>query len=526
MRISAKDTICGLRPAQLKDLFARNDFSTLRAAKKMGMDVRQASETLIALCEADWICFNGTRDYIDHWMVSELGHRLLATPLVPRFPREEGRRIVDEVIEMARVINREPERSRRIKEIRLFGSVLTGSQDETVGDVDMVVLVERRVLPREILKELEQAECKGAPVGLDYVDQLFWSRKQILRRLKNVSRKLSLHDEDDLRALGAPYQTVYAYDVDREREVPFDAAVKEAEIPTETAQTAIEFNWLAKRHEDRTDLPEMPAKAPREAYVRASALQQALHMWLRGAPIELIAKTVGMSKSGVSAYLASCHSRKPVDFKFDSSFRATVSHALEPQRDYWIGVKLDVWAPRQVMIEVNAKRSDNRSIVGNARLGVNHDIVCEGDSRIFPTLVKIVDFALRWYRHMGKHFGELRCMVSTAFSPEDKPESLVAPWPIEFGILEPSMDEALRKRIPVATKASPAMLELTMAERIQIKQYEERGGHFFKTRSILGREARKLASLAHTIAAKRRPMAGLDETLRFYHYIDPAGQAS
>ncbi|MGG2305187.1 hypothetical protein ACE4Z6_27570, partial [Salmonella enterica] len=86
--------------------------------------------------------------------------------------------------------------------------------------------------------------------------------------------------------------------------------------------------------------------------------------WLRGAPIELIAKTVGMSKSGVSAYLASCHPRQPVDSKFDSSFRATVSYALEPQRDCWIGVKLDVLAPRQVMIEVNAKRSDNRSIVG------------------------------------------------------------------------------------------------------------------------------------------------------------------
>jgi hypothetical protein len=77
---------------------------------------------------------------------------------------------------------------------------------------------------------------------------------------------------------------------------------------------------------------------------------------LRGAPIDLIAKTVGMSKSGVSAYLASCHSRRPVYFKFDSSFRATVSHALEPQRDYWIGVKLDVMAPRK--IEVIAKRSD------------------------------------------------------------------------------------------------------------------------------------------------------------------------
>jgi hypothetical protein len=57
---------------------------------------------------------------------------------------------------------------------------------------------------------------------------------------------------------------------------------------------------------------------------------------------------------------------------------------------------------------------------------------------------------------MGKHFGELRCVVSTAFSPEDKPEPLVAPWPIEFGLLEPSMDEALRKQISAATKACDA----------------------------------------------------------------------
>jgi hypothetical protein len=93
-------------------------------------------------------------------------------------------------------------------------------------------------------------------------------------------------------------------------------------------------------------------------------------------------------------------------------------------------------------------------------------------------------------------------------------------WP-----LEPSMDEALRKQISAATKAWPAML-VTMAERIKIKQYEGAGSHLFKTRSIRGREARKLASLAHTIDAKRRPMAGLDETLRFYHYIEPACQAS
>jgi predicted regulator of amino acid metabolism with ACT domain len=42
--------------------------------------------------------------------------------------------------------------------------VLTGSDDETAGDVDLVVLVERR-LPKEILGQLEQAEAAISPVS-------------------------------------------------------------------------------------------------------------------------------------------------------------------------------------------------------------------------------------------------------------------------------------------------------------------------------------------------------------------------
>jgi hypothetical protein len=40
---------------------------------------------------------------------------------------------------------------------------------------------------------------------------------------------------------------------------------------TETAQTASEFNWLAKRREDRTDFPEMPAKAPKRSLCQSEA---------------------------------------------------------------------------------------------------------------------------------------------------------------------------------------------------------------------------------------------------------------
>jgi hypothetical protein len=83
-----------------------------------------------------------------------------------------------------------------------------------------------------------------------------------------------------------------------------------------------------------------------------------------------------MSKSGVLAYLASCHSQQPVDFKFDS-FRATVSHALGRSVIAGLALNSTFWLPAQVMIVVNAKRSDNRSMVGNARLLANHDIVAK-----------------------------------------------------------------------------------------------------------------------------------------------------
>jgi hypothetical protein len=132
----------------------------------------------------------------------------------------------------------------------------------------------------------------------------------------------------------------------------------------------------------------MPAKAPK-GYRQGERVAAGIAYVLRGAPIDLIADcwNVQIRRVGLSG---SCHSRRPVYFKFDSSFRATVSHALEPQRDYWTLSSL--WLPDK------QDRSDRETIGRHCRQRPplwNFDTVCEGDSRIFPMLVQILDFALR-----------------------------------------------------------------------------------------------------------------------------------
>lgn len=526
MRISAKDTICGLRPATLKELLAKDDFTTLYAFKKLGLDVRETSQTLIDLCEAGWIRFAGTWDYIDHWTVTEKGHRLLATRLGARFPREEGRRIVQEVVKLAGAINREPERSRRIKEIRLFGSVLTGSDDETAGDVDLVVLVERRLLPKEILGQLEQAERQSAPSHFDPVDQIHWPRTQILRQLKSISRKISLHGNDDLTTLNAPYQTVYAFDFEKESEVPFDPAIKQAAKGSDFAEAAMHQSGLASRAADRVEVPEMPDRLPKERHIQQQNLHKAWHMWQRGAPLEAIAEMADMSKASVCSYLASFNRQEPVPYVFDASFRATLSQALQGQRNYWIGVNLMIFGANQALIEVHAKLPDNRTIVGEARLYVGLKIGCSGYSHTFPIIGLIADYALRWYKQMGSRFGDLRAKVSTVFAPTDGPEPLVAPRPLEFADLERPMDEFLRERFPVAVdKRSRLALQVTLAERIRVQETDAFGKPRRKFTHVPIKQARGLEAAVRAISAKRSPSACRDESLTLWHTIEPACQA-
>ena len=188
MRVDREQTICGVKPAALKRLLQREAFSTVDAALEFGLSEPALSMAMRDLERGGWIEWSGRDRHIDRWRTADKGLRLCATRLIRRFPVSEGRAIVERVVDKAREMNAGPDRSRRIVRIILFGSVLTGRDDEDAGDIDLVIEVERRRLDRSALDVLEKAEAKGWPSSLSFVDRFGRVRADMLRELKRLSQ--------------------------------------------------------------------------------------------------------------------------------------------------------------------------------------------------------------------------------------------------------------------------------------------------------------------------------------------------
>jgi hypothetical protein len=137
MKVDRREPICGVRPAVLKSLLRKGyeRFDTPTAMEHLELDEPAITTTLCALQQSGWVKFLGTRDGVDWWRPGTNGQRLLATVLLKRISRAQAQEILAQLIEEARAINADAAISSRIKQIVLFGSLLTGVPEDTVGDI-------------------------------------------------------------------------------------------------------------------------------------------------------------------------------------------------------------------------------------------------------------------------------------------------------------------------------------------------------------------------------------------------------
>jgi predicted nucleotidyltransferase len=223
MKIDPSQPICDVRPSTLKALLRKEEFSVETAAKLLKLPKALASDRLRELEREGWVqpLQSDSQSSEDLWTSTMTGARLAASHLSKRFSVSIGRSIVQKVIGEARRINTEIGNSRRITKITLFGSVLAGGVADDAGDVDLVVETAYRKMPLAERCKLEEAERASMSRSRSVIDGLFWSQTLLLRRVKRVSNKISLHDRSDLDAFPEmPRQLVYDYDIDAERERP------------------------------------------------------------------------------------------------------------------------------------------------------------------------------------------------------------------------------------------------------------------------------------------------------------------
>jgi predicted nucleotidyltransferase len=358
MDVDAKKQICGVRPVLLKHLLRKDLFDTPTAMKQFGLDEPHVTDTLRRLERSAWISFAGTQDGIDTWRPADRGVRLTATRLLKRISVAEGRAILSRFLEEARAINAEASWSRRVRRVLLFGSLLSNSDKDTIGDVDVEVQIERRALPKEVLTELEDAEKSPKRTQRNFIDSLCWPETRVLQRLRKVSRYISLHPESDLNVTGARCREVYVYDVVQERELEPEPKI---EAVTVSQEPDISTNQdVARAGRRRRRWPPAPKRSVAiELADEDGRLVQ--HLWMNNLDLRRIGVRLRLRPTVVQAYLAARDTRRarPAPATF-ACLRATVLAALPKKRAYWTTVRLTWRQGHEVVFDIDAFDSRSR----------------------------------------------------------------------------------------------------------------------------------------------------------------------
>jgi len=445
------------------------------AMKMLSLDEPGATSTLMTLQNEGWIKFKRTTDFVDWWCAGNRGRRLVATRLLKRVPVAEAYRIVDALIRETRSVNADPTRSRRVASIRIFGSVLTASEGEDVGDVDVVVDVQRRKLDKSDLERLEKEERRDMPPSLGFIAELYWPEQRIKRRLARVSRWLSFHGASDIEELGVPYRVAYAFDLDTEQEVEQDFAIRRS-IPVEGAgrdDEAGQDNATGGASKIWQGPQPWPVAPNRKVSVRLEEEHGRLaqHMWQNRANLSSIANVVRATESQVEAYLAGRRNMRTVaSVAVDGSLKQTVLRALPAGRSYTTSVGLHLRSGRDSLIDIDLQDGRTGREIASLRWYMGRYIIHHAQGSLIPELESLLRACKDWLARMRSRAKGLELELSVSCDPHESADDAATPW-ISLSRLAPILTTALDQIWPHPRKPYEEwdrILEVTLSEPAQV----------------------------------------------------------
>jgi hypothetical protein len=133
MNIDPDQAICGLRPALLKRIFSRRNFSTGHFERSTKLRRMAVDPKLAELAAEGWII----RAAANGWATTVKGDRLAATSLTAPITVAMARDLLRDVIAAAEAIAANRTGFYVVERLVLFGGRLAGPTDEKVRDLDL-----------------------------------------------------------------------------------------------------------------------------------------------------------------------------------------------------------------------------------------------------------------------------------------------------------------------------------------------------------------------------------------------------
>lgn len=189
MRIERDQLIAGL-PARDVRRFMREAAGFIirvrTATEVLGFSEGRALELLKELQNEGLLA---TRE--DFWEATQRGYALAMATAAAPLRRGTAERLIGQLVERAREINRNERLAYRVQRLAVFGSFVAGS--ERPNDVDVACsLVTRFEGKRQRILEDERRNAKGRFANTS--EWAVWPKLEVLKRLKAGSHRLSIQE--------------------------------------------------------------------------------------------------------------------------------------------------------------------------------------------------------------------------------------------------------------------------------------------------------------------------------------------
>ena len=209
MIIAKTDVIAGVNARTLRDALRRPGGYIVprEIAPRLKMNLRKTKEVTINLEQEGYL----TKVDDSTWRTSVKG-QALAMAALRGTPREVAEQHLADLIGRAKEINKDDTYAYSVKRLVLFGSLLDPNRRE-VGDVDIwYSLGAKWKTPEEGAEARERSVDRAKGRGQSFrsfEDRLYWPRQEVMLKLKNRSRIISLHDDWEMDRVDWPRRVVF-----------------------------------------------------------------------------------------------------------------------------------------------------------------------------------------------------------------------------------------------------------------------------------------------------------------------------
>lgn len=207
MRIEKHQLIAGLPPKEVRRFMREAAGFIIRprtVVEVLGFSQNDARQLLQKLQSEGLLAVKE-----DYWLATERGHALAMATAARPLRRVTAQRLMEEVVERARIINVDNEFAYRVQRLVVFGSFLAGA--ERPNDVDIGCSLAAR-FGGEKQRVLEDERRKKKGWFMNTSECAAWPKVEVLKKLKSGSRGLSVQEIGSLGMENIDHRVVFSDD--------------------------------------------------------------------------------------------------------------------------------------------------------------------------------------------------------------------------------------------------------------------------------------------------------------------------